>query len=395
MIDSRICPLIDWFQCVFNDCTIEDVLSAIGVNYLITDDVEKVLSERFWISEGYLTSLVFNFNGILLKIRGYDLQQLLQFHELNTADELDSSVFTWLFPYINLTLSGSTLNFLRESGVDVDVILFSPLPVPEYGSYHVTRCDFAFDFINYKPDFLDKCIDQISRSSLPTGRLMSIGAGAGMCYTLRNGSKEKTLYLGSSKSNKLLRIYDKNLQYQFKAGANPYAVGDEVPSSWIRVELQTRREAECHKLLYGCDGDLLKVLRYIYDNFALVESDGTEYGKERHISECWLTLFDWGTISRIIQNANCVQSEDVLTRSTRYIKNIAFSNIAVFVAFYGWDGLMSVVNKQFLDLQFSDSDIDQRRYNTLVSKILSVTGEFPLYCRYINNKLVLGECDNV
>lgn len=391
MISSRICPLIDWFQCVYNDCSIEDVFASIGVNYLITDDVEKVLAERFWISEGYLTSLVFNFNGMILKIRGYDLQQLLSDHGLADADELDADVFSWVFPYLNLTLSGSTLAFLRESGVDVNSILFAPLIVPNDASYHVTRVDFAFDFINYKSDFLDNCIDQISRSTLPSGRLMSIGAGNGMCYTLRNGSKEKTLYLGSSKSNKLLRIYDKNMQYQFKQGSNPYAEGDELPSSWIRLELQTRREAECHKLLYGCNGDMMKVLRYVYDNFALVESDGTGYGKERHISDCWLTLFDWGTIARIIQNANCVQVQDVLARSSRFVENTAFSSLAVFVAFYGFDALKDIILKQFNDLQFSDSDLYQRRFNTLMSKILSVTGELPLYCKRVGNKFILGD----
>lgn len=303
MIVSRICPLIDWFQAVFNDCTIEDVFGSIGVNYLITDDVEKVFAERFWISEGYVTNLVFNFNGIIVKVRGYELQQLLHEHGMNDVEELDVSVFDWVFPYVNITLSGSTLEFLRQSGVDVNSILFKPLLLPEGASYHVTRVDFAFDLVNYMPNFLDDCLEQVKRSALPSGRLMSKGQG-GMCYTVRKGNKEKTLYLGSTKSNKLLRIYDKNMQYQFKQGSNPYAEGDELPDSWIRVELQTRRAEECHKLLYGCEGDMLKVLRYVYDNFALVESDGSKYGQERHVSECWITLFDWEGISKIIQNAN-------------------------------------------------------------------------------------------
>lgn len=391
MIASRICPLIDWFQAVFNDCTIEDVFESIGINYLLTDDVEKVFGERFWISEGYLTSLVFNFNGIILKIRGYDLQQLLHEHGLVDADELDIHVFDWVMPYINLTLSGQTLEFLRQSGVDVNSILFQPLKLPDGASYHVTRVDFAFDLVNYMPNFLDDCLMQIERSALPSGRLMSIGGKAGMCYTARTGNKEKTLYLGSTKSNKLLRIYDKNMQYAFKQGDNPYRDGDELPDSWIRVELQTRREQECHKLLYGCDGDMMKVLRYIYDNFALVESDGSKYGQERHVSECWLTLFDWEGIGRIIQNANCVQTVDVLSRAESYVQNIAFSNLVVFVAFYGWDALKSLVNSKFKEIQISSDELDQRRFNTLSSKILSVNGQLPLYINNHNNIFYLGE----
>lgn len=377
MIASRICPLIDWFQAVFNDCTIEDVFVSIGVNYLITDDVEKVFGERFWISEGYMTSLVFNFNGIIIKIKGHDLQLLLQQHGLVDVDELDLHVFDWVFPYVNVTLSGSTLNMLRQSGVDVNSILFQPLPLLR-GSYHVTRVDFAFDLVNYRPDFLDKCIDQISRSALPSGRLMSLGKG-GMCYTLRTGHKEKSLYLGSTKSNKLLRIYDKNMQYQSKQGSNPYMEDGELPESWIRVELQCRREQECHKLLYGCEGDMMKVFRYIYDNFALVESDGTEYGKERHISNCWIMLFDWSTIAKIIQNANCVQVVDQLRKAENFVENIAFGNLCIFVAFYGWDALRSLVNSKFHDLQLSSDVLDQRRFNTISGKILSVNGDFPLY----------------
>lgn len=58
MISSRVCPLIDWYQAVFNDCSIQDVFEAIKVNYLVTDDVEKVFAERFFMSVGYETSLV-------------------------------------------------------------------------------------------------------------------------------------------------------------------------------------------------------------------------------------------------------------------------------------------------------------------------------------------------
>lgn len=381
MIASRICPLIDWYQAVFNDSTIEDVMTSIGANYLITDDVEKVLAERFYISEGYLTSLVFNFNGIIFKVRGYDLQQLLHEHGLSDADELDVGVFEWLFPYINLTLSGQTLEFLRQSGVDVNTILFNPLPM-EHGTYHVTRVDFAFDLVNYMPNFLDDCLDQIKRSALPTGRLMSIGGKSGMCYTARVGNKEKTLYLGSTKSNKLLRIYDKNLQFATKQGSNPYRDGDVLPSSWIRLELQCRRESECHKLLYNCEGDMMMILRYIYDNFALVESDGSAYGKERHVSECWKNLFDWEGIKKIIQNANCVELIDVLSRAENYVQNSAFSSLCIFAAFYSSFSILDLINSKFADLQLSNDPLDQRRFNTLLSKILSVNGDLPPYIKY-------------
>lgn len=377
MISSRVCPLIDWYQAVFNDCSIQDVFEAIKVNYLVTDDVEKVFAERFFMSVGYETSLVFNFNGVVFKLRAYDLQMLLHEHGLNDVGELDVGVFDWIFPYIQLTLSGQTLQYLRSCGIDVNGILFQPLQLSREGaSYHVTRVDFAFDFVNYCPNFIDDCINQIERSKLPSGRLMTIGRSSGMCYSVRLGD-QKTIYLGSGKSNKLLRIYDKKLQYQNKLGECPYNDGAEVPDSWIRLELQCRRETECHKLLYGSNGDIMKVLRYIYDEFALVESDGSKYGKERHVAEAWISLWDWETIGKIIQNANCVQSTNSFDRSLRYIRNQAFSSIVEVMSHLGVSGFCDMILSMWADLQVSNDIYHQRRALSIKARMLSYDGSLP------------------
>lgn len=377
MISSRVCPLIDWYQAVFNDCSIQDVFETIKVNYLVTDDVEKVFAERFFMSVGYETSLVFNFNGVVFKLRAYDLQMLLHEHGLNDVGELDVGVFDWIFPYIQLTLSGQTLQYLRSCGIDVNGILFQPLQLSREGaSYHVTRVDFAFDFVNYCPNFIDDCINQIERSKLPSGRLMTIGRSSGMCYSVRLGD-QKTLYLGSSKSNKLLRIYDKKLQYQNKLGECPYNEGSEVPESWIRLELQCRRETECHKLLYGSNGDIMRVLRYIYEEFALVESDGSNSGRERHVSEAWISLWDWESIGKIIQNANCVQSSNSFDRALSYIEKQAFSAIVEVMSHLGTNGFVDLIKSIWSDLQMSDDIFKQRRALNIKGRMLSYNGFLP------------------
>lgn len=391
MITSRVCPLIDWYQAVFNDCTIQDVFESIHVNYLVTDDVEKVFAERFFVSVGYETNLVFNFNGIILKLRAYDLQMLLHEHGLNDFDELDVGVFDWVFPYVNLTLSGQTLGYLRSCGIDVNDILFKPLEINREGAtYHVTRVDFAFDLVNYCPNFIDDCIDQIERSRLPSGRLMTIGRSSGMCYSVRLGD-QKTIYLGSGKSNKLLRIYDKKLQFQNKLGECPYNEGLEVPESWIRIELQCRRESECHKLLYGSNGDIMKVLRYVYDEFALVESDGSNSGRERHVSEVWISLWDWESIGKIIQNANCVQTSNSFDRAVSYIEKQAFSAIVEVMAHLGTNGFVDLIKMLWSDMQFSDDLFKQRRSLNIKGRILSHSGILPDRVKDINGIYYLEE----
>lgn len=205
---------------------------------------------------------------------------------------------------------------------------------------------------------------------------MTTGRSGGMCYSVRLGD-QKTIYLGSGKSNKLLRIYDKKLQYQNKLGECPYNEGAEVPESWIRLELQCRRETECHKLLYGSNGDIMKVLRYIYDEFALVETDGSKYGKERHVSEVWISLWDWETIGKIIQNANSVESTNSFDRSLSYIQKQAFSSIVEVMSHLGVSGFCDMIRSIWADLQVSDDIYKQRRVLSIKGRMLSYNGFLP------------------
>lgn len=229
-----------------------------------------------------------------------------------TRFEIDSED---IFSKIRCNISGSGLAFLRGLGFEIAKkcnpdVWFDP-ETGEKFIFHLTRCDFAFDLINYKPEFLDKCIDHCRTQHTYADRIALLNGGTGLRYSYRLGD-QKTLYLGSPRSEKLLRIYDKRLEYIDKKTKayikdNPY----HNPDSWIRVEWQCRNEF-AHGLFFStdCDGNFfekvqfMSVFRQIYERYCF--SDMTSSYWNRQPAPFWHELFDWDVIPRIIENNNFV-----------------------------------------------------------------------------------------
>ena len=242
---------------------------------------------------GIQDNFVFVFNYIRIEIAKFYFY----------LQEPDTKVFDMVVPSIRVDLSGKALDYLR--GCDFEFYDFRANQC--LLSYHITRCDWAFDFVNYCPDFMDKLIDHIQRHSLASGRIPLSSTHGAVKYSLKLGS-EKTLYLGASKSDKLLRIYDKALQLKdADTGLWKEEIPYDDPDSWFRIELQTRNKTAHGLLMPGLDGQIMEyidILKYIFDSYAFADGEQDARSSARQCVDFWYKLFPWNEVKKkIIQNA--------------------------------------------------------------------------------------------
>ena len=295
--DGKIYAKIDWLTVVFHDCCMNDVLAWLNLSDCVTDFCLSCYEQ----SRGYDQVFRFNYNNILLETASFNFYN----------QDLDVSIFDAVVPKIRLDLSGTALDYLRSIGINMDSYRFTAPKLPEGGSYHFTRCDWAFDFINYKPEFISCLIDHINTHKLPSERVpLASTRGAISCKVVSVG--QRTVYLGSPHSDRMLRIYDKRMQYinlttQTYTKANPY--GD--PDSWFRIEWQTRNKFS-HNLVLGVDdqgraADFKSILKDIFVRYAFADGTFDNHNIARPVVDFWNNLFDWQDIERrFIQNANFV-----------------------------------------------------------------------------------------
>lgn len=366
-LEPSIHPKLDWISLVYNDCSTMDVFRVLlGTDYDF-DELDRAYSSRFEHCYGYITNLFVSFNHITFGYKQSDIESLV----FRCADD-SFSFFNSRLPYIRVDISGQGLDYLRSLGIQVDSDFRNRdwLSGSYYGQqlqYHFTRVDFAFDLVNYRYDFLDRQI-QICRScgNPDTLRVGIVGKKGGLAYSIREGD-QKTLYLGTGRSDRVLRIYDKLLEFRKagKLGECPYMIeysdGLHVPDSWIRIELQCRRPQACEELLFGSD-NFLDVFMYIKKGFAL-------RNEENRLDQSWEDLFDWDRCHEIIRNEYFVQYQPIEKRVEDWVEGCAAVNILAYVAYHGWDSFRSHFDKLFLDLQNSKDQITQRRWRALFSKM--------------------------
>lgn len=370
-VDEAVYAKMDWLTLVYKDCKTNEILVSLGFNGSDFDEIERAFSERVMRSTGYLTDLTFTINGINFSYRYGDVVNkvgALNMDDLNMYDFFDLQL-----EYIRIDMSGSGLDWLRSIGIDVDTNYrdHNVLSLEGELDVHCTRVDSAFDFVNYKPSFLNDYIAALKQYGNPVTGVVPIAKSPtnGLKYSIREGI-ETTVYLGTGKSDKLLRIYDKLKQYENsgKMANCPYVCNGELPFSWFRIELQCRREPMCHKVLFG--GDMTSTLRFIDESFAIVN-------KERKKSLTWVNLFDWESLPRIIQNAKYVQIQSRRDRAERYVKNTAIGNIGIFVAHNGINALIKLLEDWLSNLQLSDNPIDIKRWQNFRCALLSDSLTYP------------------
>lgn len=295
--NGKIYCKIDWMTVIFEKCTLNHVLKWLKLENCVSEFCE----ESYEQSRGYDVLFKFIYNGIVIETSKFGF----------FSSEEETPVFETVVPKIRLELSGTALDYLRSINVDMDTYRFVVPELPEGGGYHFTRVDWAYDFVNYMPGFVDKMIEHCNVHALPSGRIpLASTRGAIGCRIVTGG--QKTVYLGSPQSDSMLRVYDKRMQHiDLNTGVykktNPYG----NPDSWYRIEWQTRNK-NAHKYAIGTDdkgnyADFKSILYDIFEKYAF--ADGT-VKRDRNPVEFWQSLFNWKEIeSRIVQNAKYVECE--------------------------------------------------------------------------------------
>lgn len=347
---------IDWYTMMFDDSDFITVLKWIGLEHC----VDEFLSNFICRSSGYDDQFVFGFEGVSVSTKQFGF-----FGE----NDVDENWFYKKFPKVRLDISGTGLDFLRSLGLDVDVYLrdVNSLPCP-VEKCRVTRCDFAFDLINFKSTFVDELIDYCNTNATPNNRLCVYNKSNGVSFEVKTGS-QKTVYVGSKNSDQMLRVYDKKMQY-YDYNANCYKKANEYhdPDSWIRIELQVRKMRAC-ELCFG-KGDLFSILRYIHDEFNFSDYVNTT-AQNRRPAKFWSELFPWDEIERLMQNRNFVQLRESV--EDRLMGSFARGALIFAYAYskFGPSWIEDFLNKYLLSLQVKESISDVRRLQRVLCRISS------------------------
>lgn len=292
---SLIVPSIDWFQGVFNNVDFAYILhDFLGIDYCPYEDPEVMQS--FEIRMGYDWQVGFNYNGIIITTNKDKL--------LSARDEGD--VFHYVFESVQLKVTGEGMRYLRSINPEIETDLHNRRVLDELGvaSWHITRADFAFDLINYDVDFLGDLVQYLNGIYFSGGRTVpTIGVGRPQKFEVRSGA-QSTVYVGGTRSPKLLRVYDKLIESKGDLSKLPCELPDDfVVDSWCRIEFQTRQEW-AFRVFYGtCDWE--SRFKEVYNQFAFCDEN-------REICDFWSELFDWEVVPSIIQNAKW--AEPVLTK---------------------------------------------------------------------------------
>lgn len=342
---------LDYFQAVFDDVDFDYVANhflELGITF--TDEVFNSAYERQY---GYDSHLVFNIGPVQISAK-YD--------QVVCAGD---SVFSTKYSKVFLIISGNALDFLRSyypSSEDVDRILRKEPELNLYGNpiWHVTRADFAFDFVNYKFDIYETAARELRSCASEQGTVKVKGLGRPISFSIRSGS-EKTIYVGKGRSDRLLRIYDKKLQLT-KDGQLTELPDDSIDysiDSWDRIELQCRNNWAQH-YLYHSD-DYVQVLREIYNYYAFLDKEG-------NITSFWQDLFNWEEIPSIIQNAYFEKKpicREVLDRQF----DSGLQVMCAYAAVYGKEYVYNQLDKAFYNVFHNDDTNTRRRRKRLLRRV--------------------------
>lgn len=362
--DGWIYPKIDWLTVIFTDCSMNTVLQWLRMDHCVSDFCAGFYEQ----SRGYDQVFKFRFNDVLLEASSFSFYGI----------DLSVAMFDVIVPKIRLELSGRGLDYLRSTGIIPEDHRYVVPIFPEGGSYHVTRCDWAFDFVNYKPEFVDRLIDHCNVNKLPSERIpLASTKGAISCRIVTGG--QKTVYLGSPQSDSMLRCYDKRMeQLDLTSGVykrqNPY----NNPDSWFRIEWQTRNKL-ANKLFQDPYMDLKHILRLIFDRYAFADGQIDARNKARPVVDFWLDLFNWQEIeSRIIQNAKYVQTEDLTAKLAKRVMLQGPRLFSFASMLFDRDSLERMINEWFAWL-FSQDPQAQRSLMTYLAQLNQLLIENPDY----------------
>lgn len=307
----------------------------------------------------YGTYANITFNDILISVPSY---------EFGLVKSEDRDIRTFEFSYIRVQMMGQALEFLRDLGIDVDGETSVLRKFNE--NCNPTRVDFAFDFVNYCTSIdndifvkFDNFTKNSTRNLSESGRLCIHGHKSGIGYTKRIGSSERTIYIGSPTSDRLLRIYDKYLErksanngvFADTSFGNPADVFD-----WTRIEWQLRNESAL-KYLYAPKFTFMGVLNEIYSFYNIyAKSNGNKFTS-------WLDWWAPENLEKYLvlyeQKTNFVSKREKLHR---YIKRQIPSLIA-YAADVGLDQLIKEIQDYLTQIQTPNAmeELEEKRLTEL------------------------------
>ncbi len=386
--EQAIFPKFDYVTIMFKNVSFRRVLDFLHFKFISDYDFRAMIASRLFTrsSDKQGLDVILTFNGCRFYLDSLTLSQLYKckdeelddlFDDVISNDFVDVSnkntvqkndydlrIFNTRFNKIKLDISGTGLDYLRENGFDPETVFFRHLDGFDSKEYHYTRIDVAYDLIDYMPDFVTECKKSARESMDPDTLRCPVKSGNAVKWSSRGGS-ENTIYFGSTKSERLLRIYDKKLQFtqsNMYASKCPYKWGDTLPRSWIRIELQCRNPQACGEILYDC-GTFKDVFRYIYDKYAQreVEKRYDSNVKWRGIYSHWDNLFDWNKIPLLLQKSNFVQlGESTYVRIYAYIMNNCLRGIQCLRAIHGNEGFLQLCDETWSNRQDSSLSTDHR-----------------------------------
>lgn len=357
---------IDTYSVMLRNYSAMSVFDKLGIDY---DCITELLKSEFACNRQGVSTYEYQYSGIKIQIRAFYLMQIAP----------DKNVFSEEVPEIRLEITGTGLDYLRNIGFDpdqsfTDITFWSD----DIKAFTVTRCDFAFDYVNLY-DFQFRAIfdDMLSFSQ---DHRVNVGRTSGCSFDLKLGS-QMTLYLGSVASDRYLRIYDKKLERFGDGPHDPNKIpqsffdnGDQNINSWFRIELQTRR-AKAMEYLFNCNGDFGGILGDIFKNFSVRNREG-------EILPSFAAIFDQKQIPLIIQNKNFVASKAVLHSAEDYIFTSAFTSLILYLSVHDIDHLYVMLQLHLKNI-FTDP-VFHRKQLTLQSKLHRLMNETGLTFNQLN-----------
>lgn len=323
--NSGIFPRLDYITMIFHNVSINFVLNFIHCSDLqedlVKNEYDRNYGEKPWVSYPLLNT------GIKVEVRRDFLEK---YNGLSCFDRNAD--------FVRLDISGSGLDYLRSKDIDVESFFRQSIPIMECGKplYHFTRADIAFDLVNYAADFLSLFSKHLSGTNYGTVKVR--GCDRPLNYSEKTGTSEHTIYIGSTASKRLLRIYDKRFEYT-KKKKKVYDLETLFPvsnvDSWVRFELQCRDDYAQHFLLDF--PDYLSVYMWVYDYFAPVTDDHS-------ISDFWFSIWKPDHVPYIIQNLQFIHS--VLTKED-VIEKVGNSVDVIALYFTDFDAFHELMLKSF------------------------------------------------
>lgn len=337
---------LDWFTCMAYGVSFKDVFTALEINEGYWQDF---LTDPYQRNMGYVTKQVYSVNGVNVEFTADENEHLISCE----------NIFEEKINEIRLDITGKGLDWLRTF-CDIDNKLRDPDMLNIIKPVKIKRADFAFDFVNVHGDFLDTFINYLKEKERQAdynsySNRLTISHGRYIQYKYVIGYGEKILYLGSTRSERLIRIYDKLLQYQTNGIITkelPCFSDDDTVSSWWRWELQARHNT-AHEMLYGSSSNNLEVLKDITKTYRL-SKDGERLSFIDN-------LMDWEHIYELREMKILEQVQTVKAVNETKVDRV-LQDLLLYIIIHGWKSFINRINNRMLSM-------DNDSYKAVVRKL--------------------------